>query len=134
MEKRLGDRKDDKKNLVKQKSKGEPTRSSTGGPQKRGRRIVPVSNELLSPGPGLLNRTKVLGKPPQNLKERNASGNERRKKDESSSSVSSWGTGAYHWTPEFRDEMKAEADGWGMKRIASERKNRTLMAGGSITS
>jgi hypothetical protein len=57
-----------------------------------------------------------------------------KEKDQSSSSVSSWGTGAYHWTPEFRDEMKAEADGWGMKRIASERKKRTLMAGGSITS
>jgi hypothetical protein len=43
-----------------------------------------------------------------------------------------WGGGAYHWSREFRDELKAEGDSWGAKRIASERSTReVLMAGGA---
>ena len=67
------------KNLGKQKSKGEPTRSSTGGPQNRGRRIVPVSIALLNPGPGPQVKQRGWENLPQNLKER-TSGKKRKKK------------------------------------------------------
>jgi hypothetical protein len=49
-----------------------------------------------------------------------------------SRTIAMWGGGAYHWSQEFRDELKAECDNWEEKRIASERSTRDAgMAGGA---
>jgi hypothetical protein len=49
-----------------------------------------------------------------------------------SRTVATWGGGVNHWSREFRDEIKAEDESWGEKRIASERLAwEALMAGGA---
>ncbi len=80
--------------------------------------------------PGSPSQTKRLGKTPAEPKGKDE-WEEAKEKDQSSSSVSSWGTGAYHHSQRFRDGMKAEDDSWGIKRTASERSSQeALMAGG----
>jgi hypothetical protein len=55
-----------------------------------------------------------------------------RERARASRTIATWGGGAYHWSREFRDELKAEGDSWGEKKIASERSTRNAgMAGGA---
>ncbi len=105
----------------------------------------PQNLDLLNPGQDPLGEelhllNQVSGKEsqanlPQNLKRmiRNESDWETiRAKDRASRTIATWGGGAYHWSQEFRDEIKAEDESWGAKRIASERSAReVLMARGA---
>jgi hypothetical protein len=78
---------------------------------------------------------RVTGKPPAEPKEdeKEACDWETVRANECASrTIATWGGGAYHWSREFCDELKAEGDSWGEKRIASERSTReTMMAGGA---
>jgi hypothetical protein len=53
-------------------------------------------------------------------------------KDRASRTIATWGGGAYHWSREFRDEVKEEDDSWGAKRIASERSAREAQMAGEL--
>jgi hypothetical protein len=85
--------------------------------------------------PGSPKSNKVTGKPPAEPKEdeQECTWESVRERAHASQTI---GGGAYHWSQEFRDELKAEGDSWEEKRIASERSTRDAeMAGGaSLTS
>ncbi len=87
-----------------------------------------------SPEPGSPKWMRGSSKPPAEPKEddKESDWETVRAKDRASRTIATWGGGAYHWSREFRDEIKAENDSWGAKRIASERSAREAqMAGGA---
>ncbi len=87
-------------------------------------RSPPVSGKLTLRSPP------VSGKPPAEPKDDESEAVRERARE--SRTIATWGGGAYHWSHEFRDELKAEGDSWEEKRIASERSTRNVgMAGGA---
>jgi hypothetical protein len=87
-----------------------------------------------SPEPRSPKWGRASSKPPAEPKEENKESDWEtvRAKDRASRTIATWGGGAYHWSREFRDEIKAEDESWGAKRIASERSAReALMAEGA---
>jgi hypothetical protein len=114
------------KNLGKQKKQRRADEVFDRWASEPGEKDSTALHRAFKSRPGSPSQTKRLGKTPAEPKGKDE-WEEAKEKDQSSSSVSSWGTGAYHHSQRFRDGMKAEDD--------SERSSReALMAGGSVTS